>query len=56
MAAIMRYAKAVAAVIGAGVLAASTFYPTAAWLRIAIAVCTAIAVGAVTNTPASPKP
>jgi len=51
---IAAYAKAVAAVVGTGLLTASSLYPTAAWLKIAIAICTALAVGAVANTPRVP--
>jgi len=48
------YAKAIAAIIGSGLGVAITFYPSTAWIRIAIAICTALAVVSVANTPKAP--
>lgn len=45
------YAKAIAAAIGAGLTAAITYYPHAAWIPIATAICTALATYHIGNEP-----
>lgn len=44
-------AKAIATAIGTGLTAAISYYPHAGWIPIAAAICTAMAVYAIPNSP-----